>query len=443
MSPKRKLPNLVKNLTKRIQTRQISVAVIGLGYVGLPLAVHFAERKVKVFGIDLDAKKIAALNKGGSYIQDVSAAKVQRAVRQNRLKATSDYQVLKKADAVIICVPTPLNRAKDPDLSFIIKATDEVVKHLHKGQIIILESTTYPGTTDEVILPKLEASGLKAGKDFFLCFSPERIDPGRKDLPISLIPKVVGGISKNCTKLGSLLYGVVFEKVVPVSSARTAEMAKLLENTFRIVNIGMINELATIAGALGIDIWEVIEAAKTKPFGFMPFYPGPGVGGHCIGIDPIYLSWKAKTHGFNIKFIDLARDVNAHMPHYVVEKTQELLLRNTKKSINQMRILISGITYKRDVVDTRESPALEVIEELARLGIKVSYHDPFVPKLRYESISLKSVSLTPKILKRQDLVLILTDHSKIDYKLIAKNSKLVFDTRNVFKNMKMEHIVKI
>jgi len=443
MAAKRSSLNMVQVLEKKLNARDVSVAIIGLGYVGLPLAVQFAERGAKVFGIDLDMKKINSLNKGVSYIQDVPTAKVQRVTQRGNLKASNNYQALKKVDAVIICVPTPLNRAKDPDLSFIIKAADEIAHFLRKGQIIILESTTYPGTTDEVILPKLEASGLKAGKDFFLCFSPERIDPGRKDLPISLIPKVVGGITPKCTKLGSVLYGIVFDKVVQVSSARTAEMAKLLENTFRIVNIGMINELATIAGALGIDIWEVIDAAKTKPFGFMPFYPGPGVGGHCIGIDPIYLSWKAKTHGFNIKFIDLARDVNANMPHYVVQKIQELLARNEKKAINQARVLILGVTYKRDVADIRESPALEVIEELSRLGGKVSYSDSFVPEIKFDKIALKSVALTPKMLKHHDLVAILADHSSVQYSSVVKHSRLILDTRNVLKKIRSEKIVKL
>lgn len=430
-------------LQQKIKSGKAQVAVIGLGYVGLPLAVGFAERGVSVTGIDMDSKKVRQVQAGKSYIRDISASRVRAAVKKGRLRATSDSHALRVMDAVIVCVPTPLNRVKDPDLSYIIHAADSIAKHLRRGQLIILESTTYPGTTDEVLLPKLERKGLKAGRDFFLCFSPERIDPGNKRFPLSEIPKVVGGITPACTDLAAALYGRIFSKVVRVSSARTAEMTKLLENTFRIVNIGLINELAMIAGALGVNIWESIDAAKTKPFGYMPFYPGPGVGGHCIGIDPIYLSWKAKTHGLNIRFIDLARDVNSNMPRYVVQRIQRELATRQKKAIRGAKILILGITYKRDVEDTRESPAFEIIEELHQLGARVAYHDPFVPSVQFDAISLKSRPLTPQEIKRHDLAVIVTDHSGIRYDLLRKHARLILDTRHVIKNASINQVAML
>jgi len=344
---------------------------------------------------------------------------------------------------VIVCVPTPLNRVQEPDLSHILDATSKIKAYLHKQQLVILESTTYPGTTDEVILKILSETGLQVGRDFFLCFSSERIDPGNKKFPAPMIPKVIGGITPACTKLGSLLYGQVFYKVVTVSSARTAEMAKLLENTFRIINIGLINELATIARSLKVDIWEVIDAAKTKPFGYMPFYPGPGVGGHCIGIDPMYLSWKAKKHGFNIRFIELAREINMHMPDYVVDRIQSALARKHRKAIQRSKILVLGVTYKRDVDDTRESPAFEIIKKLISLGANVSYHDPFVPKIQIESHKLKSQQLSKREVKSHDLVLILTDHSAINYGQIAHDAKSIFDTRNVMKRYHSPNVIKM
>ncbi len=431
------------NLESRIKGKRAKVAIIGLGYVGLPLAVEFAKKGVQIIGIDISQEKVHSVNSGKSYILDVSSKEIAKVVKSKKLTATVNFSKLKEADAVIVCVPTPLNRVKEPDLSFILGATEQIAKHLQKGQLIVLESTTYPGTTDEVILKRLSSPRMKVGRDFFLCFSPERIDPGNRNFPVPSIPKVVGGITPKCTRLAALLYGQVFTKVVPVSSARTAEMAKLLENTFRIVNIALVNELATIAGALGVDVWEAIDAARTKPFGYMPFYPGPGVGGHCIGIDPIYLSWKAKTHGFNVRFIDLAREINTNMPHYVVEKTQQELAKRKGKAINQAKILLMGLTYKRDVEDTRESPAFEIIEELVKLGAKVAYHDPYVPYIQFNHFSAHSKKLTGSEIAKYDMVLIVTDHTSIDYPLILKHAKLILDTRNVMKNYKNKKLIKL
>lgn len=430
------MKSALDRLKKDIVTKKASIAVIGLGYVGLPLACEFAESGFSVTGIDLAKKKVDGVNKGKSHILDVESKRLKNLVKKRkRLKATTEFKVLSRCDVAIICVPTPLNRVKDPDISFILNAAKKIRKYIHKGTLIVLESTTYPGTTDEVLLPEFEESGLKVGKDIFLCFSPERVDPGNPDFQTGNIPKVVGGITKKCTELGSLLYSKMTSKVVKVSSARVAEMSKLLENTFRIVNIGMINELATIATSLGVDIWEAIRAASSKPFGYMPFYPGPGIGGHCIGIDPLYLSWRAKVQGFEIRFIELARQINSKMPTYIVEQAAHILNRQ-KKSVNKARVLVLGVTYKKDVKDVRESPAFDVINQLADLGAKVSYHDPYVSKVKYNGKSLKSVKLNASVLKQQDLVILTTNHSCFNYQYIAKYAELIFDTRNAFSGVK-------
>ncbi len=443
MKPSSGTKRLKFPLQTKLSEGNLSIAIIGMGYVGLPLAVAFAKRDIQVIGIDCNRSKVNQLKRGKSYIADVSATDIKTVVRKGRLKPTGDFDLLASADVMIVCVPTPLNRAKDPDLSFILDATEEIRKRLRRDQLVVLESTTYPGTTDEVILPRLKSKKLEVGKDFFLCFSPERIDPGNQKFSLSAIPKVVGGITPACTKHGAMLYQHIFDKVVSVSSARTAEMTKLLENTFRIVNIGLINELATVAGALNVDIWEAIDAAKTKPFGFMPFYPGPGVGGHCIGIDPVYLSWKAKTHGFVLRFIELAREINSHMPRYVVERIQRELAHKRGKAVNRSKVLVIGVSYKRDVADTRESPALEIIELLTDLGASVSYHDPYVPQIKYDSISLRSQALSGQLISKHDLTLVVTDHSGINYNLLAKYAPIVLDTRNCMRNYRSESVLKL
>ena len=420
-----------KNLNHKIRTRRARIAVIGLGYVGLPLVVALVKKGFSVLGVDLNESRVAAIRRGTSYIEDIPSEDIREGLRRGRLSVASDAELLGTVDAVIICVPTPLNRVKDPDLSFILSATESVGRHLKKGQLIILESTTYPGTTEEIVLPALERSGMKVGRDFFLCFSPERIDPGNKRFPLTKITKVVGGITPQCTKMGVALYGSTMERVIPVSSARTAEMAKLLENTFRIVNIGLVNELAQVADKLGVNIWEAIQAASTKPFGYMPFYPGPGIGGHCIGVDPLYLSWKARLHGVDIHFIELARRINAGMPRFVVERAVYTLNARARKAVSGSRILVLGLAYKRDVSDTRESPAIEIIQELKTLGAKVSYHDPYVPSVKNEKFELKSEPLTPANLRAKALVILTTDHSRFNYALIAKHARLIFDSRNV------------
>ncbi|MCM8774814.1 MAG: nucleotide sugar dehydrogenase [Candidatus Omnitrophica bacterium] len=432
-----------KAFAQKIQSRKAQIAVIGLGYVGLPLAVVFAQKGYRVVGIDTNGQRIDCVNQGKSYIGDVPTAELAAIVRQGRLRATTDTKVLRDVDVVIVCVPTPLNRVKDPDISFIVEATNSIHGTLHAGELIILESTTYPGTTDEVILPALEKSGLKVGEDFYLCFSPERIDPGNRDFKTQNIPKVVGGITPACSRLAGLLYRQITPSVVRVSSSRTAEMTKLLENTFRIVNIGLMNELAQAAGSLNVDIWEAIDAAKTKPFGYMPFYPGPGIGGHCIGVDPIYLSWKARMHGSSLHFIELARRVNAEMPRYVVNRSVHVLNRYSGKAISRSKVLVLGITYKRDVEDTRESPALEILSELKALGAEISYHDPMVPEIRHEGIHLISQPLTAAFLKKQDLVILVTDHSTVNYKRVLAASRLIFDTRNKLSKFKSSKIVRL
>lgn len=420
-----------RRLSEKVRAKKARVAIIGLGYVGLPLAAAFVKKGFSVIGLDLDPKRVEQIQRGRSYVEDIPSKDIRQGVSQGRLKATTQAEQLSGADVIIVCVPTPLNRVKDPDLSFILSATESISRHLHKGQLVILESTTYPGTTEEVVLPALERSGLKAGEDFFLCFSPERIDPGNKNFPLTKITKVVGGITPLCTQMGTALYEKVMEKVIPVSSARTAEMAKLLENTFRIVNIGLVNELAQASDKLGINIWEAIRAASTKPFGYMPFYPGPGIGGHCIGIDPIYLSWKARLHGVDLHFIELARRINAEMPRFVVERAVYTLNARSQKAVSGSKILLLGVSYKRDVSDTRESPAFEILHELKNLGARVSYHDPYVPAVKNEMFELESEPLTAANLRAKDLVILTTDHTSFNYRLVAREAPLIFDTRNV------------
>lgn len=432
-----------KKLSKKISTKTAKIGVIGLGYVGLPLAHAFAEEGFTVTGMDLDAGKVRKINRGKSYIGDLDSDSLSDVVAKKRLKATSSPNIFGSCDVIIICVPTPLNRYKDPDIQFIVSATEMIQKQLRPGQLIILESTTYPGTTEEVILPALEKSGYKVGKDFFLCFSPERIDPSNPKYKTRDIPKVVGGVTAACGRLARDLYQSIIQEVVLVSSSRTAEMTKLLENTFRIVNIGLINELARAAAGLKVDIWEAIEAAKTKPFGYMPFFPGPGIGGHCIGVDPIFLSWKSRMLGNELHFIELARRTNAEMPRYVVSQAIYALNKHKKKAVNNARILILGVSYKKDVADTRESPALDILTEFHGLGAKVAYHDPYVPELSEGKLKLKSQLLTPQLLKRQDLVILTSDHSCFDKEKIVSSATLIYDTRNAFKSFSEKHIVRL
>jgi UDP-N-acetyl-D-glucosamine dehydrogenase len=427
---------LAAALLKKIESRTARTGVVGLGYVGLPLAVELARSGFHTTGIDLDDRKIKAITEGRSYIPDVTTADVMAFTKAGKLDATTDFAIVKELDTINICVPTPLRKTKDPDMSYIVSAVEAIAKHLHKGMLIVLESTTYPGTTDEVVQPILEATGLKAGVDFFIAFSPERVDPGNPNFQTHNVPKVVGGLTAECAQLAGALYGSAIETIVPVSSTRVAEMVKLLENTFRAVNIGLVNELALMCDKMNIDVWEVVDAAKTKPFGFMAFYPGPGLGGHCIPIDPFYLSWKAKQTGFDPRFIELAGHINAGMPHYVVDKVGEAL--NTKrKSINGSKVLVAGIAYKRDIDDMRESPALDVMGLLEAKGAIVSYADPFVPELHGREWSgrhdIKAVDLTRGTIGQYDCVVIVTDHKAFDYGAIVAEADIVVDTRNAIK----------
>lgn len=419
---------------KKIESRGARVGVIGLGYVGLPLAVEFAQAGFRTVGIDVDSGKVSQIRRGRSYIPDISTSELAALVRRKVLTATSDYGVLTRLDAVLICVPTPLRKSRDPDISYIVKASEALARHLHRNQVIVLESTTYPGTTREVILPMLEATGLKAGKDFFLGFSPERIDPGNATYHTATIPKVVSGVTPSCRRVIHLLYSQIIRKVIPVSSTDVAEMVKLLENTFRSVNIGLVNELALMCHRLGVNVWEVIEAAKSKPFGFMAFYPGPGLGGHCIPIDPLYLSWKARMYGFESRFIELASQINASMPEHVVHRVAEVLNRKGKP-LHGAGILILGVAYKRDVGDVRESPAVEIAQHFMTEGARVSYHDPYVPVFEVAGRPLRRLPLTPASLKAADCVVIVTDHQKVDYHSVFRHARLIFDTRNAFRKL--------
>lgn len=437
--------DLAASLERKLGDRTARVGVIGLGYVGLPLAVEMARAGLTAVGVDLDARKVAAITRGESYIPDVPTADVAALVTAGRLSASADPSVIAAFDTINICVPTPLRKTKDPDLSYVVSAVETVAAHLRLGQLVILESTTYPGTTDEVVRPILERGGLVAGQDFFLAFSPERVDPGNAQFTTRNVPKVVGGTTPACTRLAKALYSTSIDRVVEVSSTRVAEMVKLLENTFRAVNIGLVNELALMCDRLGLSVWEVVDAAATKPFGFMPFYPGPGLGGHCIPIDPFYLSWKVKEVGFEARFIELAGQVNGAMPHHVVDKVADAL-NSQSKAIRGSRILVLGIAYKRDIDDVRESPALDIMAVLAQKGAQVQYHDPFVTHLDARdwpsARTMDSVALSDSLLAGVDCVVIVTDHRTFDYERIARQARLIVDTRNAIK-ARHPHVFKL
>jgi UDP-N-acetyl-D-glucosamine dehydrogenase len=428
-------------LLKKIAAKQAKLGVIGLGYVGLPLAVEFARAGFGVIGYDVDARKVAELMAGRSYIPDVSSDHLAEVVKSGRFVATTDPKRLADADIIDICVPTPLRKTKDPDMSYVVQAVEAITAILKKGQLIILESTTYPGTTVEVVQPTLAAKGFTPGVDFYLAFSPERVDPGNPQYQTKNIPKVVGGINDDSTRAAVAFYSQVMETVIPVSSPSVAEMVKLLENTFRAVNIGLVNELALMCHRMGLDVWEVIDAAKTKPFGFMPFYPGPGLGGHCIPIDPFYLSWKAKQYNFEARFIELAGVVNGAMPEFVVQRVIDAL-NAQKKSLNGSRVHIIGVAYKRDVNDLRESPALEVLELLAHRGATVSYTDPYVPEFKHANLDLKSVD--EKVMHEGvDCGVIITDHKVFDYDAMVRNFTVLVDTRNALKGVTRDNIFRL
>ena len=429
-------------LLDRIRSKKANVGVIGLGYVGLPLALEFARHGFSVTGFDVDETKARAINAGRSYIPDVASGDLGAVVNSGKLRATSDMSGLAGMDVIDIAVPTPLRKTKDPDLSYVVKAVEACAATLRPGQLVVLESTTYPGTTDEVVQPMLEDKGLRADVDFFLAFSPERVDPGNQQFNTRNIPKIVGGSGPASTEVAAALYSSAVDRVVPVSSTRVAEMVKLLENTFRAVNIGLVNEIALMSHKMDIDVWEVIDAARTKPFGFMPFYPGPGLGGHCIPIDPFYLSWKARQNGFECRFIELAGYVNASMPEYVVERVAEAL-NTVRKPINGSKILLVGVAYKKDVNDMRESPALDILELLLRRGARVSYSDPWVPELKHDKHAFTSLDLATALANKPDCAVICTDHSKFDYQTLVKSGTLVVDTRNALRGFRDASISRL
>ena len=423
-------------LERKIKSKTARIGIVGLGYVGLPLAVEFAQAGFRVVGIDVDERKVRSVNNGVSHIEDVPTDTLKPLVEDGLIRAQADYKGCGKLDAILIAVPTPLRKTKDPDISYIVASLDAIAPQVRAGQLIILESTTYPGTTDEVMRPVLEAGGLKVGRDFFLAFSPERVDPGNKLYQTKNTPKVVGGTTPSCTKVAALLYGQAIEHVHPVSSTQSAEMIKLLENTFRAVNIGLVNEIALMCEKLGLDVWEVIDGAATKPFGFMRFYPGPGIGGHCIPLDPHYLAWKLRTLNYSARFIELASEINGHMPEVVVRRASAML-NDAKKSVKGSKIFVLGVAYKKDTGDVRESPALDVIRLLQDEGASVSFHDPYSNAIRAEDGRIeKGVALTPKNLKAADLVVIITDHSVYDYAAIVKSARRILDTRNATRGVK-------
>jgi UDP-N-acetyl-D-glucosamine dehydrogenase len=425
----------MNSLITSLKNKSSRIGIVGLGYVGLPLMLRFQEEGFKVLGFDIDESKVAKLTKGESYIEHIHGDKIKWAVSQG-FQATLDFKRISEVDAIILCVPTPLNKYREPDLSFVLNTVDSLVPYLRKGQVVSLESTTYPGTTDEELKPRIESRGFKVGEDIFLVFSPEREDPGRGDFTTKTIPKVVGGFSRHCLEVGLALYGGVIEKVVPVSSTKAAEMTKLLENIHRAVNIGLVNEMKIVCERMGIDIHEVIDAAATKPFGFVAYRPGPGLGGHCIPIDPFYLTWKAREFGVHTRFIELAGEINSSMPDYVMGKITKSL-NDIKKSINGSKILVLGISYKKNVDDMRESPSVFIMEKLRDEGAVISYSDPHVPvfpKMREHKFDLKSVALSPDVLKSYDCVVLTTDHDRFDYDLIQKNASLIIDTRGKFRD---------
>ena len=433
--------DLASQLEQKIGAGKAHVGTLGLGYVGLPLSVEFASAGLRVTGFDLSEEKVAAVRRGESYIKDVTSDRVGGLVKQGLLDASSDFSRLSECDAVIICVPTPLGKTKDPDLSMVVDAAKAISERLHAGQLVVLESTTYPGTTEELILPTLSGKGLTVGETFFLAFSPERVDPGNARFHTKNTPKIIGGITPACTRVARALYSRAIETVIPVSSTQTAEMVKLLENTFRSVNIGLVNEVALMCRRLGVDVWEVIDAAASKPFGFMPFYPGPGLGGHCIPIDPLYLSWKLKTLNYRARFIELAGEINSEMPEYVCERIADAL-NERERSVKGSRILVLGVTYKRDIEDVRESPALDILKILESRGARVGYNDPYVPELRLDSATLRSQDLLPAV-RAADLVVIVTDHTSYPYREIVEAAPVIVDTRNATKGIRSSKVLKI
>ncbi len=429
-------------LLEKIKSREAVIGIVGLGYVGLPLMLRFCETGYKVLGFDVDNNKVEKLNAGLSYIEHITPEDISSA-RKSLFEATTDFSRTGEVDALILCVPTPLNKYREPDISFIINTIETLSPYLRKGQVVSLESTTYPGTTDEELMPRMEAGGLKVGKDLFLLYSPEREDPGNLDFTTKTIPKVYGGITENCLEIGAALYGAIIDEVVPVSSTRAAELTKLLENIHRAVNIGLVNEMKIIADKMGIDIHEVIRAAATKPFGFVPYYPGPGLGGHCIPIDPFYLTWKAREFGLHTRFIELAGEINTSVSNFVVTKTTQALNSN-KKSVNGSRILILGISYKKNVDDMRESPSVLLMEKLRELGAEISYSDPHIPvfpKMREHQFDLSSIPLNPKTIAEYDCLLLATDHDKFDYAMIKDNAQLIIDSRGKYLES-AKHIIK-
>jgi len=438
----RKKTNASSELIAKIKNRTANVGVIGLGYVGLPLSIELANVGFKVTGFDISEDKVKMLNKGKSDIDDVQNSEVKNAIQSGNFRATTDFKLFRKMDTLSICVPTPLSKTKDPDVSYILNAVNKIKQYLKKGTLVVLESTTYPGTTEDLILPILEESNMKVGVDFFLSFSPERVDPGNAKYTTKNTPRVVGGITPTCTRVSKVFYEQTIHGIHAVSSTRAAEMVKLLENTFRSVNIGLVNEVALMCDRLGLDVWEIIDAAASKPFGFMPFYPGPGLGGHCIPIDPHYLSWKLKSLNYYARFIELAGDINSSMPEYVTHRITAMLNKRFARSLNKSTILVLGVAYKRDIKDLRESPALDVIKLLENRGARIYYNDPFVPTFEWNHAKYKSSRLSKELVKKADLVVILTDHTSYDYQWIVDNARAVFDTRNATKTVK-KHRQKI
>jgi UDP-N-acetyl-D-glucosamine dehydrogenase len=428
-------------LLKRIESGTARVGTLGLGYVGLPLSVEFAAAGLEVIGFDLSSDKVTAVNRGTSYVKDVASERLAPLVRAGKLKATTDFEALASCDAVIICVPTPLGKTKDPDLTMVVDAAKAIAGRLRAGQLVVLESTTYPGTTEELILPILEERGLKVGESFFLAFSPERVDPGNQRFNTRNTPKIIGGMTPHCSAVAHALYRRAVDTVIAVSTPRAAEMVKLLENTFRSVNIGLVNEVALMCDRLGVDVWEVIDAAASKPFGFMPFYPGPGLGGHCIPIDPFYLSWKLRTLNYRARFIELAGEINSEMPEYVCERVSSAL-NERERSVKGSRVLVLGVAYKKDVDDVRESPALDILKLLESRGAHVSYNDPNVASLALDDITMHSVDLLPAV-READVVVIVTDHSSYPYREIVENARLILDTRNATKGIASPKVLKI